>query len=249
MTDKPSRLDDKAKSSSGEEGGLSFHGIMKGLGKAKDAVVHTGGQVIDKGSELVKENAPKVKHAVQENAPKVKQAAMDAADSKAGKAVIGVGKEVYEEEKATGKRVAGAAKRGDYVAVAKEVGPAVVLGPQGMIVEKVGGKVMQKGFEQLPTEHQGTAKTALELGKIAHGGLPDAKHVITGAVLDSDTRGKAMEAATGAGKKVWGWIKGGDGEADKAEAKQSAGKKGEVVDYPVEDRKPRDLPKQQATKK
>lgn len=246
MTDRSARAsDDKEKSSAKSEGGFSFGSVMGHLGRAKDAVVDGSSKALHKGKDLVVENAPKVKDAVVENAPKVKQAALDAANSKAGKAVVGVGKEVYEEEKATGNRVMGAAKRGDILTVGKEVAPLVIMGPQGVILDKVGRKALDKGVQELPKEHQGTARGALEIGKIANGGLPDAKHVITGAVLDGDTRGKAMDAVSGAGKKAWNWFK-GDGEHDaKVEAK--AGKKSGQVEYP--DDKPQDLPKRPATKK
>lgn len=246
MTDRSARAsDDKEKGSAKSEGGFSFGSVMGHLGRAKDAVVEGGSKAAGKVKDVVVENAPKVKDAVVENAPKVKQAALDAANSKAGKAVVGVGKEVYEEEKATGNRVMGAAKRGDILTVGKEVAPLVIMGPQGVILDKVGRKALDKGVQELPKEHQGTARGALEIGKIANGGLPDAKHVITGAVLDGDTRGKAMDAVSGAGKKAWNWFK-GDGEPDaKVEAK--AGKKSGQVEYP--DDKPQDLPKRPATKK
>ncbi len=246
MTDRSARAsDDKEKSSSKQEGGFSFGSVMGHLGRAKDAVVDGGSKALHKGKELIDENAPKVKDAVVENAPKVKQAALDAANSKAGKAVVGVGREVYEEEKATGNRVLGAAKRGDIVSVGKEVAPLVIMGPQGVILDKVGRKALDKGVQELPKEHQGTARGALEIGKIANGGIPDAKHVITGAVLDADTRGRAMETAKGAGSKVLGWF--GVGDHDK-QAEVKASGKADKSGYPDEER-PQDLPKRPATKK
>lgn len=236
---------DKAKASSEPESGFSFHGIMGHLKTAKDVVVDNGSKALHKGKELIDENAPKVKEAVVENAPKVKQAAVDAANSKAGKAAIGIGTEVYNEEKATGNRVMGAAKRGDIATVGKEVAPLVLMGPQGVILDKVGRKVLDKGVQELPKEHQGTARGALELGKMANGGIPDAKHVITGAVLDADTRGKAMDAAKGAGSKVLGWF--GVGDHDKKADVKAAGK-ADKSGYPDEERQ-QDLPKRPATKK
>lgn len=256
MTDRSARAsDDKEKSSAKQEGGFSFGSVMGHLGRAKDAVVEGGSKAINKTTELVKENAPKVKDVVVENAPKVKHAVVEAANSKAGKAVVGAGKEIYEEEKATGKRVAGAVQRGDVATAAREVAPLVIMGPQGVILDKVGRKALDKGVQELPKEHQGTARDVVNLGKMANGGLPDAKHVITGVVLDGDKRGKAMEAASGAGdavvgagKKVWGWMKGGDNDAEAKVEQKPAGKKSEKIDYPDEPQ-PKDLPKRQATKK
>jgi hypothetical protein len=236
---------DKAKTqSSSDEGGL-FSRVMGGLRTVKDAAVEKGGQAIHGGAELIKENAPKVQHAVKENAPKVKQAASDLAHSPVGKAAVGIGTEVYNEEKATGNRVVGAAKRGDILAVGKEVAPLVIMGPQGVILDKVGRKALDKGVQELPKEHQGTARGALELGKIANGGIPDAKHVITGAVLDADTRSKAMETAKGAGSKVLGWF--GVGDHDKKAEVKAAGK-ADKSGYPDDERQ-QDLPKRPATKK
>lgn len=237
---------DKPKASSEPESGFSFHGIMGHLKTAKDVVVEKGGKAIHGGAELIKENAPKVKDAVVENAPKVKQAAVDAANSKAGKAAIGIGTEVYNEEKANGKRVVGAAKRGDFATVGEEVGTVVLKGgPQAVLAEKVGRKVLERGVQELPKEHQGTARGALELGKIANGGIPDAKHVITGVVLDEDKRGKTMETVKGAGSKVLGWF--GVGDHDKKADVKAAGK-ADKSGYPDEERQ-QDLPKRPATKK
>ncbi|CAN5385934.1 hypothetical protein BH11CYA1_BH11CYA1_50480 [soil metagenome] len=250
MTDKPTRVaDSQAKSSSSEEGGLSFHGIMSGLSKAKDAVVDGGSKVYHKSKDLVEENAPKVKHAVEENAPKVKQAAIDAAHSKTGKAVIAAGTEAYQDEKRHAIGIGDAAKRGDVKTLVREGAP-LLAGPQGYVAERVIGQVTKQGVKALPAEHQGEARAVLEVGKVASGGIPDAKHVITGVVLDSDKRGQAMDVAKHAGNKVLGWFKGGDSEADgKAEQKQSGARKSDLGDYPTEERQQKDLPKRPATKK
>ena len=249
MTDRTRVSDDKDKGSAKAEGGFSFGSVMGHLGRAKDAVVEGGGKVLHKGKDLVVENAPKVKDAVVENAPKVKQAAVDAANSDAGKKVIRVGKDVYEDEKKHVVGIGEAAKRGDVKTLVREGAPLLAGGPAGVITDRVVGHAMKQGVQALPAEHQGTAKGVLEVGKVATGGIPDAKHVLTGVVLDEDRRGKAMETVSGAGKKVWGWIKGGDDDA-KGEAK--AGAKAEKAvspnDYP-DNEKPQDLPKRKATKK
>jgi hypothetical protein len=104
---------------------------------------------------------------------------------------------------------------------------------------------MKHGAKALPAEHQGTARGVLEAGKLAKGGIPDANQVITGVVLDEDKRGKVMDAASGAGKKVWGWIKGSDGDGE-AKAKPSA--KADRSGYPDDERQ-QVFPKRPATKK
>lgn len=244
MTDRSARAsDDKEKSSAKSEGGFSFGSVMGHLGRAKDAVVDGGSKALHKGKELIDENAPKVKDAVVENAPKVKKAAVDAANSDAGKKVIKVGKEVYEDEKKHVVGIGDAAKRGDVKTLVREGAPLLAGGPAGVITDRVVGQAMKQGVKALPAEHQGTAQGVLEIGKVANGGIPDAKHVITGVVLDEDKRGKAMDVVKGAGSKVLGWFGGGDDA--KVEAKAS--KKSGHVEYP--DDKPQDLPKRPATKK
>lgn len=258
MTDRTARAsDDKEKSSAKQEGGFSFGSVMGHLGRAKDAVVDGGSKAIHKGKELIDENAPKVKDAVVENAPKVKRAVVDAANSDAGKAVIKVGKDVARDEMNHAVKIKDAAQKGDVKTLVREGAPLLAGGPAGVAADRILGHATKQGVKALPAEHQGTARGVLEVGKIANGGIPDAKHVITGVVLDGDKRGKAMEAVSGAGdavagagKKVWGWMKGGDSEAEaKAEQKQgSAGKKSDKIDYPDEPQS-KDLPKRPATKK
>lgn len=244
---------DKAKDhSSSDDGGL-FGRVMGGLKTAKDAVVDNGGKALSKGKDLIVENAPKVKDAVVENAPKVKQAAVDAANSDAGKKVIKVGKDVYEDEKKHVVGIGEAAKRGDVKTLVREGAPLLAGGPAGLAADRIADHAMKQGVKALPPEHQGTARDVVNVGRIANGGIPDARQVITGTVLDEDKRGKAMDAVSGAGKKVWGWIKGGDDDA-KGEAKSEAkaGAKAEKVDYPSDypdNEKPQDLPKRKATKK
>ena len=235
---------DKPKASSEPESGFSFHGIMGHLKTAKDVVVEKGGKAIHGGAELIKENAPKVKDAVVENAPKVKQAAVDAANSKAGKAVIAAGTEAYQDEKRHAIGLGDAAKKGDVKTLVREGAP-LLAGPQGYVAERVLGQVAKQGVKALPAEHQGTAKGVLEIGKVANGGIPDAKHVITGVVLDEDKRGKTMETVKGAGSKVLGWF--GVGDHDKKADVKAAGK-ADKSGYPDDERQ-QDLPKRPATKK
>lgn len=156
---------------------------------------------------------------------------------------IKIGKDVYEDEKKHVVGIGDAAKRGDVKTLVREGAPLLAGGPAGVITDRVVGQAMKQGVKALPAEHQGTAQGALEIGKVANGGIPDAKHVITGVVLDEDKRGKAMDVVKGAGAKSWA----GSVEVTMLKSKPKLVKSREQVEYP--DDKPKDLPKRPATKK
>jgi hypothetical protein len=230
MTGERHRGSDKAENKKHEDkeekGGGLFNRVMGGLKEGKDAVVETGSKAIHKGGELVKEHAPTVIEKAKAGGAVVEKAVKGAARSEVGREVVGAGQEIVDEQVSQGKRIGKNVQKGNYKEAAQDVIPMVVMGPQGVIAEKLTGKALekvgQKAGSHLTPEQQDLGHKVLEAKKIAGGlpkGFPSATDVIVGAAADPKTQNAVVDGAKKYGGKAINFFKGLGSSDDNEEPK------------------------------